>query len=81
MAMWLASVAVEQLPACSGWRTSSGTWIDSRYGSTPLPRIPWTPSISPWSEVKTTIVSSVWPLASSASSRRTTCASLSRMQL
>ena len=46
-----------------GMRTRKGTRIDSSHG-TCLPRMPWHPIMSPWSEVKQTMVSDARPVSS-----------------
>ena len=50
-----------------GARTYNGTRMISSYTNGPLLRRPWEPHMSPWSDVKTTAVSSARPEAPSAS--------------
>ena len=49
-----------------GYRMTNGTMIDSSHGFCLWMR-PWLPSMSPWSEVNTRIVSSATPFWSRAS--------------
>ena len=63
---WLRGVPTAAVAMPRGSYTYSGTRIASSYAAAPLPRMPWAPPYSPWSDVNTTIVfACTWGLEAS----------------